>query len=122
MKILLISLFCFQAMGECDFSTIEKKDNVYIYSKDCHLKVGELYKEEKLRQEQVKELKKSIELKDLALTVADTRVMKWRDESYKQNEALNKAASASKLNDWAFFGLGIVVSGFAVWGAGQLTK
>ena len=65
-------------------------------------------------------LYKGLELKDLALTKADERVMLWRNESYEQYERLQKEIERSKKNDMIWFALGIVVTGAAVWGAGQL--
>lgn len=117
----LVFLISFNSFAACDFKTgIKEVDGQFVYSKDCHLEVGRLVKEEKQRDEQVGELKKAIELKDLALDKADQRVMLWRKETYEQHKYLERQQTMSEYQKWIYFGLGVAVSGFAVWGAGQL--
>lgn len=122
-KIILLFTFLVTTQliaSECNWNSITEKDSKYIYTPECHLKVGELIKEEKKREKQVEELKKSIELKELALDISDQRIMKWRNEAYSQNQALERSYKYSKYNDLLYFGLGIVTTSLAVWGAGQL--
>jgi len=120
LMIFLSFLLCFQSLAECDWKTIQEVDSKFVYTKECHLKVADLVKNEKFRTEQVAELNKAIDLKDLALDKADQRVILWRAETYKQNDALEKAYKVSELTKWLYFGLGIVGTSLAVMGAGQL--
>ena len=117
------------ALASCNFNTdIVKVDtNTYHYTKECHIEVGkikntkeELEKAVDERKKQVEKLNESIKLKDLALDVADKRIMNWRDESYKQHERLIKQQQLSKYNDWLYFGGGIALTVLSVWAAGQI--
>jgi len=126
---LMVSLVSHSALASCNFNTdIVKVDtNTYHYTKECHIEVGkikntkeELEKAVDERKKQVEKLNESIKLKDLALDVADKRIMNWRDESYKQHERLIKQQQLSKYNDWLYFGGGIALTVLSVWAAGQI--
>jgi hypothetical protein len=110
--------------ADCDFSTgIQKLDDGrYAYSVDCHKKVGKMVADEKDRQEQLAQ--KDIQLKSLGtqLEYQDKRVQLWMDTSNKLEDRVNQMEALKSRNQWLFFGLGIVVTGAAVWGAGQLNR
>jgi hypothetical protein len=108
------------AFGTCDFSSVKKQGNSYLYSKECHDKVNKLQKETQLREEQVGELKKSIELKDLAIDKGLERVELWKESSYDLEDRLHKVRKYESYNSWVYFTLGVFVTGVAVYGAGQL--
>lgn len=133
------------ALAVCDWSTGIKElpDGNYSYSKDCHGEVGVIGKALKSTKEaleerkneaealrsEVKELtnsntkvKKSLDLKDLALDRADTIALKWRDETYNQHERLLKQEKLAQTNNWLYFGGGIGLTILSVWAAGQLRK
>ena len=119
--VLSISLLGTSALADCEWSTgIKKVEGGYLYSNDCHGRVGVLVKDLEDRESEVKALREGLRLKDLALDVADKRTMLWREESYEQFDRLQKQIESSKKNDTLWFVLGIVVTGAAVWGAGQL--
>lgn len=119
--VLSISLFGTSALADCEWSTgIKQVEGGYLYSNDCHGRVGVLVKDLEDRESEVKALREGLRLKDLALDVADKRTMLWREESYEQFDRLQKQIESSKKNDTLWFVLGIVVTGAAVWGAGQL--
>lgn len=110
--------------ADCDFSTgIEKlQDGRYAYSAECNRKVGKMVADEKDRQEQLQQ--KEIQLKSLGtqLEYQDKRVQLWMDTSNKLEDRVNQMDALKSRNQWLFFGLGIVVTGAAVWGAGQLRR
>jgi hypothetical protein len=109
------------AMAECKWAEgIKKEADGYLYSPECHARVGVVVKDNDDLKVEVTNLRKSIELKDLALVKADERVMLWRNESYEQFERLQKQSELANRNQYLWFALGIVVTGAAVWGAGQL--
>lgn len=112
-------MFC-QSSLACDWTTIKKTPDGFLYSTECHLKVGQLVKNEALYKQQVDELNQALSLKDLALTKADERIRIWRDESYKQYEFNHKYQSFSDTQKIIYFSLGIVFTGIAVYVAGQL--
>lgn len=107
--------------AECDFSTgIKKVDDGYLYTTECHLKVGSLVKDNKNKDESIGQLNKAIDLKDLALTKADQRVQLWTDTSEKLETRVNTISELQNKNYFLYFGLGIVTTGLAVWGASKL--
>lgn len=110
------------ALADCDFSTgITKNDNgTFTYTKECHIKVGEMKRDLDLANTQIAEYKKVIDLKDLALTKSDARANLWMDTSFKLQDRMNVIDELKSKNQYLAFGLGIVVTGLAVWGAGQL--
>jgi hypothetical protein len=120
----------------CDFSTIQQQGDNFVYNKDCHLEVGHLVKENSSQKQQLDELKKandsrteesahlrkSIQLKDLALDKADERVSKWREESYNQNDRLLRQDRLSGYTNWFYFGGGVAIAILSVFAAGQLRR
>lgn len=108
------------AMADCKWADIKKVEGGYLYSESCHGRVGVLVKDLEDREIEVVNLRKGLELKDLALQKSDERIMLWRDESYEQFERLKKQSELTNRNQYLWFVLGIVVTGTAVWSAGQL--
>jgi hypothetical protein len=123
-KYLLILLLVAQsAWAECDFSKIKKNENGdFIYTRELHLCVGVLVEQEKIRKEQVEVLGKALELKDLAIIRTETRAEMWRETSYKLEDRINTQAKYSSYRDWAFVGLGVLITGFSVYLSGQVYR
>ena len=142
---LMVLLLNQNALASCNWSTdVVKIDaNTYSYSKDCHGEVGvigkalestkealeERKKESEALRSEVKELtmsgtkiKKSLELKDLALDRADTIALKWRDETYNQHERLLKQEKLAQKKGWLYFGGGVALTILSVWAAGQISR
>jgi hypothetical protein len=111
---ILLFIFSFNTFA-CDWSTIQRDGDRFIYSSQCHLSVGKLVKTEKLREEQVQSLIKTIEFKDLALKQADLRANTWEKEAYKQHEFLQKSQKDVKLERIAYFGLGVASVLLGAW-------
>ena len=120
--ILAISLFSNVAMADCDFSTgvVKQADGSFLYTKDCHIAVGKMKQDLDVANKQVDLLNKAIELKDLAMSKSTERLNLWMDTSYKLEDRMNKIDQLERKNQWLFFGLGVVTTAAAVWGAGQL--
>ena len=110
------------ALANCNPRTdiVEQSNGSFTYSVECHMEFGKLKKNESIREEQVKHLNKSIELQDLALSKANQRIENWQTATYKVEDRLLKLEKSTDTMKWIYFGLGIVVTGAAVWGAGQL--
>jgi hypothetical protein len=110
------------AFADCDFSKDVQKqpDGSYSYTKDCHVEVGKKINALDKREQQVEKLEKAIELKDLALDKAHERIDLWRETSYKIEDRANTMEQMKKNNEVMYFILGMVVTGLAVYGAGQL--
>ena len=115
-------LFISNPVFACDFSKdIQKtEDGSYTYTKDCHITVGKTVKKLGLKEQQVDKLEEVIELKDLAIVKGHERIDLWMNTSFKLEDRVNTIDRLKERNKWLYFGLGIIVTGAAVWGAGQL--
>lgn len=121
-SLVLVSLLTPQVgLADCNYATdIKKVEQGYLYTTECHKKIGKIVKNEDKRKEQVDKLEKVIELKDLALDKSHERIELWRDTSFKLEDRVNAIDNMKERNKWLYFGLGIVVMGLATYGAGQL--
>lgn len=121
----------------CNWNTdIKKTEDGFVYPADCHGEVGVIYKTNKLREQEIVQLKgqiedlevskqkltKSLELKDLALVKADEMSIRWREESYNQHERLLRHDRLSSTNRWVSFTLGFLAASLSVYAAGQLVR
>lgn len=118
---MMVSLVSQSVLADCNPKRdIYEQNNRYSYSLDCHLDYGRLRKVEPLRQKQVKELKRSIEMKDIALDYSYKRIKNWKGTSLKLEKNILKLERNQERMKWIYFGLGIIVTGAAVHAAGQL--
>lgn len=112
------------AKADCDFSKgIEKlPDGRYAYTADCNRKVGKLQMDADDRKEQIDA--KDVQLKDLGVQLDAQQKSRqiWMDTSTKLEDRVSQMEEMKSHNQWLFFGLGVVVTGAAVWGAGQLRR
>lgn len=118
-----LALFSSTCFAECDFSTgaVRQADGTYQYTKECHIKVGELVQGAKIKDEQIQDYKKAIELKDLTIQKADQRTQLWIDTSMKLEDNIQKIQSYRGRNEWIYFGLGALTVFAAGMAAAQLT-
>jgi hypothetical protein len=118
-------VFCTQnAIAACDFSKDIKEnlDGSYTYTRDCHIEVGKRVKKLVLLEEQVVELEKTIELKDLALSKQKERADLWMNTSVQVTDKLRSYDSVVGKENTLYFVLGVGVTVLSVWAAGQLVR
>lgn len=121
--ILVFSFFSNVAMAECDFSTgITKTETGYLYTKECHVKVGEMKQDLKIANEQNEKLTKALDLKDFAITKADQRADMWMNTTYKLEDRINTIDQMRSTNQWVAFGLGALTMFAAAYAASQLQR
>lgn len=108
------------ALASCNPADIKKVGNAYSYPVECHVDYGRLRQVEEERKAQIKHLNESIKLKDLALDVSNKRIKMWQDATYRVEDRLMKVNKNTETIKWIYFGLGIIVMGAAVAGAGNL--
>jgi hypothetical protein len=120
MKYLILLSFFFNSAFACDWSTIQSKGSEYIYSLECHKSVGKLVILNDKNELEIKELRKTIEFKDLAIQKADERVLLWKDEAYKQYDFLQKNEQKSAWTNAMWFGAGFLSVMLGAWAAGQV--
>lgn len=118
-----IMLLCFVsnvAFADCDFSTgiTPGPNKTFVYSEECHLKVGQLVQQNTTLLAQVGDLTKAITLKDLALTKADERTQLWMNTSDQLTDRITKIDEVYKKNEWIYFGLGVL----SILGAAYVVK
>lgn len=119
---LMIATFLpISALAECDFKTgITKTEGGYLYTRECHIKVGEMKQDLEIEVEKTAKLTKALELKDLAITRADQRADLWMNTSFKLEDRVNTIDEMRKTNQWLYFGLGVVTMFAASYAASQL--
>lgn len=108
--IIAFSMFSHIAYADCDFKTgITPNDNgSYTYTKDCHLKVGEMKRDLETANKQIDLFKTSLDYKDLALKRADERADLWMNTAFKLEDRVNTLDQMRKTNEWLYFGLGVL--------------
>lgn len=123
--IVIVSLLFSQvARGDCDFSKdIKPTDHgTYEYTKDCHIKVGQLVQDGSTKDKQIQDLNQAITLKNLALDTSDKRADNWMSTSLQLQDRVQKIDQLEKGNNILYFALGIAFTSLAVWGAGNLRR
>lgn len=121
---ILIACVPYAAMAECDFRTgVSRNDNgTYTYTKECHVKVGEMKQDLEIVQEQNSKLTKALELKDLALAKSDERADMWQHTTFKLEDRINTIDSMRSTNQWIMFGLGMATMFGATYAASKLSN
>lgn len=121
--VLLSALFSNLAFGDCDWSKIKKLPNGdYAYNPLLNICVGKLVQDSQVKEQQVQDLNKAITLKDLAIKDSDARTVLWQKSSNDELDRVQKMESDQKIDSWLYFGLGILTTSLAIWGATQIIK
>lgn len=121
--LIVASLLPISALADCDFKTgISKVEGGYLYSRECHLRVGEMKYDLEIEMERTAKLTKALELKDLAITRADQRADLWMQTSFKLEDRVNTIDEMRRTNQWLYFGLGVVTMFAASYAASQLNN
>ena len=109
------------AMADCNFATgITKVEGGYLYTKECHIKVGEMKQDLDIAEAQKKKYAEAILFKDIAITKSDERAELWRTTSFKLEDRLTAMDELRKNNATLYFGLGILTMFAAGYMASQL--
>jgi len=110
------------AWGACDFAKdIQKQeDGSYRYTRDCHVEAGKAFERADLQTKRADVLEKALELKDLALVKQNERVELWMNAATKMDDRITAAEDLRSKNNVYYFIGGVILTGLAVWGAGQL--
>lgn len=107
---LLLMVLSVNAFADCDFSTgiTAGPNKTYIYTEECHLKVGQLVQTNKTQTQQLSDLTTALDLKNAALTAADSRTQLWTKTADDELDRLNSIESSRSTSQWLYFGLGAV--------------
>ncbi len=96
------------SFAECKWADVKPVEGGYLYPAACHGKVGVMLKDLDDKTAEAVALRKAIDLKDLTITKADQRAELWQNTTFKVEDRLNNLESASKTNQWLYFGLGVL--------------
>lgn len=120
--LIIACLMPISAFADCDFKTgITKNDNgTYTYTRECHIKVGEIRQDLDIANGQNLKFTKALELKDLALSKSDQRADMWQQTAFKLEDRINTIDSYRTSNQWLMFGFGMVSMFAASYAASQL--
>lgn len=124
-SLIVMLAFCSNiALADCDFSTgiTANPDGSRTYTKECHIKVGQIKQDLDIANSQLTDYKKAIELKDLAITKSDQRADMWREATFKLEDRVSTIESLQGKNQFLYFGLGVVATIGAAWAASRLLQ
>jgi len=121
--VLMFTLFASSAFADCDFSTGIKSnpDGTYNYSKECHIKVGQIVQDNATKDAQIADYKKALTLKDLTITTDEQRINNFAVALDRTMARVDKADELRDRNYWLYFGLGVLVTGAAAYSAAKLS-
>lgn len=120
MSLMLVSNVAF---ANCDWSTIREIDGPeFVYSPQCHDKVGKMVENEKDYKIQIESQKKAIELKDLTIQDLTKNSNMWEQEAHNQFKALENYKEAENTRTWLWFGGGVAATVLTIFLAGQASK
>lgn len=109
------------ALADCDYSKlVHNADGTVTYSKELHICVGQMKADLASANSQIADYKQAITLKDLALTKSEQRGDMWMTQSFTLQDRLDKVEDYKSKNEIIYFVGGVLLTGLAVWGAGQL--
>lgn len=122
--VLVTALLPWQAMASCDWKSGISllPDGAYRYTKECHIHVGETVRDLELMTERVELLSKAIELKDLTIAKADERADMWMKTSVSLEKRIETLDKMNAANKWLYFGLGVLATSAAIYGASKLVN
>lgn len=110
------------AMASCDWSLIERKEDKFLYPKECHHRVGILLENEEDYKIQVNSLRKTIELKDLTIKDLQGNSDMWEKEAKSQFERFEKYREAEDTRTLLWFGGGVGATVLLIFLTSQATK
>lgn len=124
MKLFISFLILFNATAaysECKFSTgIRETKAGFLYTEECHIRVGKTVKENKIMKQEIEALNLSLSFTKKALDLSVEKENLWEKEALEQYNNLQNYKKASEKEKWLWFGIGILVMGGATYAAGQL--
>jgi hypothetical protein len=119
---LLAFLLSSNAFANCKWSSIKEVDDGFLYSEECHIKVGTLVANEKDYKLLIEEQKKAISLKDLTIKDLTANSNMWEKEAKFQFQTLENYKKAEDKRKWLWIGTGAGATILAIVLAGQISK
>jgi hypothetical protein len=118
---ILILCFSTSATASCQWNTIKQlPDGGFEYSAALNLCVGQLVLDNQTQAQEIADLNKAIDLKSLAINMSDQRVALWEKTADNEQQRLSTIESDQKHDDVLYFGLGVLTTFLAAYGAAQI--
>ena len=102
----VILIFSSISYGDCDWKTISKTSDGYLYSKECHLAVGKSLDELDIKRQQSDLYKNSSELFKQAYELEKQRSDLWYKQSQELEKTIRQEKMFSEIQKIAYFSLG----------------
>lgn len=119
-KIIFSFIFVFSLISnaECDWKSIIKTDNGYLYSKECHVLVGKSLQELEIKRQQSDLFRNSSEMFKQSYELEKERSSLWYKEAQDLEKSIQNRKEYSDLEKVTYFTLGV----FVMYGAIQAVK
>lgn len=118
-KVIFSFIFILSSISSaCDWKTIIKTDQGYLYSKECHIQVGKTLQELEIKRQQVELFKSSSELFKQSYDLEKERSALWYKEAQDLENSIHNKKAYSDLEKVTYFALGV----FVMYGAIQAVK
>ena len=119
---ILLLVYSVNAFADCDFSKgiTAGPNNTHIFTEECYLKVGQLVQDAKVKDQQIADFTKAVQLKDLAIQNSDARVALWQKGADDNLDRLNKLEADRSHSEWLYFALGVGTTFLAGYTASKL--
>jgi hypothetical protein len=119
----ILLLFSSVGLADCKWSEgVKEQADGYLYTPECHKKVGKVVTDLEDREEQVNLLKEALTYQKEATEGERKRAELWRDTTFKLEDRMTTIERWKKYNDWMYFGFGVLVTGVSAWAIGQAAK
>lgn len=105
----LIFVFSQFTYASCNWGTISKTADGYLYSRDCHLEVGKALEDLDLKNQQVDILKQSRDLYRQSYQNENERAELWFNKAKNLQDSQYKQHLYNDLEKVLYFSLGVVV-------------
>lgn len=116
--IALIFMFNSYSYGACDWKTIVKTNDGYLYTRECHIEVGKSLDELEIKRQQVELFRQSSDYFRQSYEFEKQRSDLWYKEAQDLEKRLKNNKVYSDLEKAAYFTLGV----FVMYGAVQAVK
>ena len=116
--ILIFILVSSVSHADCDWKTIAKTQEGYLYSRECHIEVGKTVEELDIKRKQSDMFRQSSDLFKQSYELEKERADLWYKEARDLEKSLSSKKSYVELQQIAYFSLGLL----AMYGAVQAVK
>lgn len=104
-----MAIFPLFSNAECDWKTINKTTEGYLYSKECHIEVGKTLQELDIKKQQSDLYKNSSDLYKQSYELEKQRSDLWYKESQELEKTIKQDRMFSEIQKVTYFSLGAFI-------------